>query len=135
MRTGGRGAGFGSGGSAWKRKEDAAQQSDAKFNGWRTGAKYFEYTDRTGKVHRGETGRNGGGTYKAQYNKQVASYAKMSTSALEKERDRLKALSDENYQKFSRSAASKSASQVSLFSDADTKIKMINQVLRRRKKK
>ncbi len=116
--------------------EDAAQQSDAKFNGWRTGAKFYEYTDSTGKVKKGETGRNtAGGIYKAQFSEQVASYAKMSTSALEKERDKLKAKSDENYQKFARSAASKSASQVSSFTDADTKIRMINQVLRRRKKK
>lgn len=118
-----------------KKLEDAAQKNDAKFEGWRLGAKNYEYTDSAGKKHTGETGRNTGGTYKTQFSEQVASYAKMSTSALEKERDSLKARSDDQYQRFSRSAASKSASQVFSFVDADTKIRMINQVLRRRKKK
>ena len=118
-----------------RKLEDAAQLNDAKFEGWRLGAKNYEYTDSTGKIKKGETGRNTGGTYKAQYNEKIASYAKMSTSALEKERDSLKARSDDQYQRFARSAASKSASQVSSFTDADTKIRMINQVLRRRKKK
>lgn len=118
-----------------RKLEDAAQQSDAKFEGWRLGAKNYEYTDSTGKVKKGETGRNTGGTYKAQFSEQTAAYAKMSTSALEKEKDALKAHSNDQYQRFARSAASKSASQVASFSDADAKIKMINQVLRRRKKK
>lgn len=119
-----------------RKLEDSAQQNDAKFNGWRTGAKYYEYIDSTGRIKRGETGRNTpGGIYKAKYSEQVAAYAKMSTSALEKELKKLKAKSDDNYQKFARSVASKSASQVSAFADADAEIRMINQVLRRRKKR
>lgn len=118
-----------------RKLEDGAQLSDAKFEGWRLGAKNYEYTDSVGKKHTGETGRNTGGTYKAQFSEQKAAYAKMSTSALEKERDSLKVRSDDQYQRFSRSAASKSASQVASFADADAKIRMINQVLRRRKKK
>ncbi len=118
-----------------RKLEDAAQQNDAKFEGWRLGAKNYEYTDSEGKIKKGETGRNTGGTYKAQFSEQTAAYAKMSTSALEKERDSLKARSDDQYQRFARSAASKSASQVASFADADAKIRMINQVLRRRKKK
>lgn len=118
-----------------RKLEDTAQANDAKFEGWRLGAKNYEYTDSTGKIKKGETGRNTGGTYKAQFSEQTAAYAKMSTFALEKERDTLKARSNDQYQRFARSAASKSASQVASFADADAKIRMINQVLRRRKKK
>ena len=96
-----------------KKLEDAAQLSDAKFNGWSSRAKYYEYTDSKGKKHTGETGANTqGGTYRAQFSEQVATYAKMSTSALEKERDSLKSRSDDQYQKFTRSAASRSASHL-----------------------
>lgn len=118
-----------------RKLEDAAQKSDAKFEGWRLGAKNYEYTDSTGKKYTGETGRSAGGTYKAQFSERVERYAKMSTSALEKERDSLKARSDDQYQGFTRSAASRSASHVYAFVDADSKLKMINQVLRRRRKK
>lgn len=131
---GGRGGSSGLSISAQK-LEDFAQQSDAKYEGFRLGAKRYEYTDSTGKVHQGETGKDRGGTYRTSYNEQVASYAKMSTSALEKEKETLRNYSNDQYQRFSRAAASRSASLASGFSDADTKIRMINQVLRRRKKK
>lgn len=120
-----------------RKLEDIAQQNDTKFLGWRNRAKYYEYTDSKGKKHTGETRATGvtGGTYRAKFNEQVERYSKMSTSALEKERDSLKARSTEEYQKFYRSSVSRSASQVSSFADADSKVKMINQVLRIRKKK
>lgn len=119
-----------------RKLEDTAQKSDAKYAGLRLGAKYYEYTDRSGKITKGETGstRQGGGTYKASYSDQVAAYAKMSTSDLQKERKSLYNYSTDNYQKFSRSAASKSASQVEAFAGADAKIRAIDQVLRRRKR-
>lgn len=113
--------------------ENLAQLNDAKREGYRLGAKYYEYTDNQGNIQKGETGRDSGGTYKAQYSEQVANYAKMSTKALEAERTRLKGISDENYQKFTRSAASRSGTMVSSFTNADNQIKMINQVLRRRR--
>lgn len=90
---------------------------------------------RRGKTHRRDGANTQGGTYKAQFSEQVAAYAKMSTPALEKERDALKARSDDQYQRFARSAASRSASQVAGFLEADAKLKMVNQVLRRRKRK
>lgn len=117
-----------------KRAEDIAQANDAKENGRRLGAKYYEYTDSTGKKITGDTGRGAGGTYRASYDEEVARYARMSTNALEKELNALKNKSTENYQLFARSAASRSASQVSAFADADAKIRRINQVLRRRKR-
>lgn len=117
-----------------RKLEDLAQANDAKFEGWRLGAKNYEYTDSDGKIKKGETGRRTGGTYRAQFSEQVASYAKMSTPSLEKELKTLKARSDDQYMRFTRSAASKSASQVAGFLDADSKIKLINQVLRRRKR-
>lgn len=136
---GGRGA---SGGGAaisesqYRRIEDAAQRNDAIQNGLRARARYYEYTDSNGKVHKGETGANTpGGTYRASYSDQVAAYSKMSSSELEKERIRLKAVSNDQYQKFTRSAASKSATQVSSFANADARIRMIEQILRRRKLK
>lgn len=134
---GGRG---GAGGTAlterqYYRLENAAQKNDAIQNGLRARARYYEYTDISGKVHKGETGANvPGGTYRAAYSEQVASYSRMSTSALETERARLKAISDDAYQKFTRAAASKSGAQVNLFGNADTQIKLINQVLRRRRR-
>lgn len=119
-----------------RKLEDVAQKNDAKFAGWRNRAKFYEYTDSEGKVHRGETGANTqGGTYRAKYSEQVADYAKMSTSFLEKEKERLKAVSDNHYQKSTRVAASRTGTHMESFADADTKLRMINQVLRRRKKK
>ncbi len=112
------------------------KKNDAKFDGWRNRAKFYEYTDSEGKVHRGETGANTqGGTYRAKYSEQVADYAKMSTSFLEKEKERLKAVSDNHYQTSTRVAASRTGAHMAGFADADTKIRMINQVLRRRKKR
>ncbi|MFR8954668.1 MAG: hypothetical protein ACLVH7_11240 [Flavonifractor plautii] len=111
--------------------EDKAQELDAKDNAARAGARYYEYTDRNGEVHRGETGRSNGGVYRTAYSEQVAEYAQMPQQELEEELKRLESISTENYQRFSRSAASKSASQVAAFADADTKARQIKQVLRR----
>lgn len=134
---GGRG---GTGGVALSSKqlrklENAAQHNDARQNGLRARARYYEYTDSTGKVHKGETGANTpGGTYRASFSETVFRYSAMSTKELERELARFKGISDDNYQKFARSAASKSASQVAAFSSADTNIKAIGQILRRRKR-
>lgn len=120
--------------AAQERKlEDTAQFNDAKHYGFTRGAKHVEYTDSNGKIRKADTGRPTGGTYRTSYSEDVANYAKMSTAELESKRSEYQKISDENYQKFARSAASKSASQVAGFASADSKIKMINQVLRRRK--
>lgn len=117
------------------RIEDSMQKNDAIQNGLRARAKYYEYTDSSGKIHKGETGANTlGGVYRAQYSEGVAAYSRESTASLEKERAKLKAISDENYQKFTGSAASKSGSLVSAFANADVKIRMIDQILRRRRR-
>ena len=119
----------------YRRLEDSAQRNDAIQNGIRARARYYEYTDSTGKVHRGETGANTpGGTYRAAYNEQIAAYSRQSTQSLEKERETLKRPSNDQYQRFARSAASKSASQVRGFADADAKIRMIDQILSRRRR-
>lgn len=133
---GGRGA---SGISLAKKQEEAMedrlQANDAKVSAKYAGAKYYEYIDRNGKVHTGESEARGasGGTYRASYSREVAQYAKRTTPELQKEMADLKNRSTDQYQKFTRSAASKSASQVANFSDADHKIKVITQILRRRK--
>lgn len=138
---GGRGSSSGIGGPLLTKKqerkiEDNAQHNDAKISGLRLGAKYYEYTDVNGKSHKGETGANSiGGTYRSSYSEEVAKYSKKKTSELEKEKSELKNKSNDAYQKFARIAASKSSSQVAHFADADHKIKIINQILRRRKKK
>lgn len=88
-----------------------------------------------GKIHKGETGANSvSGTYRSSYDEEVAKYSKKRTSELEKEKTELRNRSNDAYQKFARSAASKSSSQVADFADADHKIKIINQILRRRKR-
>lgn len=116
--------------------EDGAQMKDTQINGRAAGARYYEYTDSNGKKHSGETGAGtSGGTYRAQYSDEVAQYAKRNTQSLEDELKQLKAKSNDQYQRFARSASSRSASQVQGFADADRRIKMINQVLRRRKSK
>lgn len=133
---GGRGANSGISGNRFNSREDKEQMNDAKLNGLRQRAKYYEYTDKNGKVHKGETGNlAGGGTYRAKYSEQVSVYAKMATEKLKSERKALKDISDENYQKFTRAAASRSGSMVEKFGEADKKIKMIDQVLRRRNNK
>lgn len=115
--------------------EDAAQRQDAIYAGRRLNARSYEYTDSKGKKHTGLTGANvPGGVYKAEYSQKVAEYAKLKTSELQELLKRKKAISDDNYQKFARSAASKSASQVSGFASSDSEIRMINQVLKRRKR-
>lgn len=128
---------MGRGSSGATSKEDREQRNYAKTEGFRKGAKYYEYTDMSGRVFQGETGNEKarGGTYRASYSTIVSDYSKKSTSELNVEKERLKAISDENYQKFARSAASKSASQVSAFADADARISAINQVLKRRKRR
>lgn len=137
---GGRGGSSGMGGgislnaSQQKKLEDTAQFNDAKFYAYTRGAKKVEYTDSNGKVRKAETGRANGGTYRTSYSEEVANYSKMSTSELISKRSEYQKTSDENYQKFAHSAASKSKSQVTAFASADNQIKMINQVLRRRKK-
>ena len=121
--------------SAQERKlEDTAQFNDAKHYGFIRGAKHVEYTDSNGKIRKVDTGRSTGGTYRTSYSEDVANYAKMSTSKLNAELSKQRAISDENYQKFAYSVASRSASQASNFASADSKIRMIKQVLRRRKK-
>lgn len=138
---GGRGGSSGMNGtriseSQARKLEDKAQFNDTRVSGYRLGARFFEYTDSNGKVLKGETGNNKpGGIYRASYNQQVADYAKKSTTSLRKERAALKEQSNDAYQKFTRAAASRSGSQAASFADADHKIKMIDQVLRRRKKR
>lgn len=117
-----------------KKIEDAAQFNDAKVYGYTRGAAHVEYTDINGKIKKADTGRSNGGTYRASYNAKVADYAKMSTTRLNAELSKQQAIVNDSYQKFTRSAASKSSSQVSAFSSADAEVRMIKQVLRRRKK-
>lgn len=117
-----------------RKLEDTAQFNEAKHYAYTRGAKKVEYTDSSGKIRKAETGRPNGGTYRISYSEEVANYAKMSTTELESKRSEYQKTSDENYQKFAHSAASKSKSQVIAFASADSQIKMINQVLRRRKK-
>lgn len=118
----------------YRRIEDAAQLNDTIQNGLRAGTKYYEYTDAEGKIHKGETGaKTAGGIYRKEYSAQVASYSRMTTAQLEKEAERLQEISTANYQMFAVSAASRSASQVKAFSNADKRLNMIRQILRRRK--
>ena len=111
--------------------EDAEQELDARSFGYKAGAKYYEYTDSKGQIHRGETGRGQGGVYRTAYSERISEYARMQTSTLREELKRLQGISTENYQLFARSAASKSSSQVAAFADADARIREIKQVLRR----
>lgn len=114
--------------------EDDAQFDDAKKYGLIRGAKYVEYTDVNGNVRKAQTGNSTGGTYKASFSDDIANYAKQSTSDLESALKVLKSKSDENYQKFTRASASRSGSLINITANADTQIRMIQQVLRRRKK-
>lgn len=134
---GGRGAGISLTKKQEEAMEDRLQANDAKVSAKYAGARYYEYTDRNGRVHTGESEARGasGGTYRATYSREVADYARKTTPQLQKEMADLKNRSTDQYQKFTRSAASKSASQVASFSDADHKIKVITQILRRRKKR
>jgi hypothetical protein len=59
----------------------------------------------------------------------------MSLKRLESELKKQQAISDKNYMMFARSAASKSASQVNAFANADTELHAIRQALRRKKKR
>ena len=113
--------------------EDRRQREDAKREGARRGAKYYEYTDRKGNTTTGETGneRARGGTYRAKFDEDVVRYANMSPEELERERDRLKNESDTANWGIKRSAASRTASAVDQAAAADTQIARINQVLRR----
>ena len=113
--------------------EDRRQREDAKREGARRGAKYYEYTDRKGNTTTGETGneRASGGTYRARYDEDVVRYASMSPEELERERDRLKGESDTANWGITRAAASRTASAVDQAAAADTQISKINQVLRR----
>ena len=113
--------------------EDRRQREDAKREGARRGAKYYEYTDRKGNTTTGETGneRARGGTYRAKFDEDVVRYANMSPEELERERDRLKNESDTANWGITRAAASRTASAVDQAAAADTQIARINQVLRR----
>lgn len=113
--------------------EDRRQREDAKREGARRGAKYYEYTDRKGNTTTGETGneRARGGTYRAKFDEDVVRYANMSQEELERERDRLKNESDTANWGITRAAASRTASAVDQAATADTQIARINQVLRR----
>lgn len=100
----------------------------------RRGAKYYEYTGIDGKVTKGETGAPSGGTYRTKYSDTVSEYSRKSTKELEQERKILQGQVYDAYQRFTRSAASRSASLVASFSSADAKISAIDQILRRRKR-
>ena len=121
--------------SQYKKIENSAQKNDAKYEGLRRGAKYYEYTGYDGKVTKGETGNKTGGTYRARYSDVVSGYSQKSNKELETERKRLKEQSDSSYQKMTRSAASRTGSLVSSFASADAKISAIDQIIRRRKRK
>lgn len=99
------------------------------------GAKTVEYTDSNGKVYKSETGRENGGTYRTEYNPKVAQYSKMTTQQLENELKKQREVSDDNYQRFTRQAASRSGSLVRSMTNADEEIRAIRQVLSRRKRK
>lgn len=58
----------------------------------------------------------------------------MTEAELTTELKKQQSISDENYMKFARSAASKSSSQVESFAKADEEIRAIKQVIRRKKK-
>ena len=113
--------------------EDRRQREDAKREGARRGAKYYEYTDRKGNTTTGETGneRARGGTYRAKFDEDVVRYANMSPEELERERDRQKNESNTANWGITRAAASRTASAVDQAAAADTQIARINQVLRR----
>ena len=115
-----------------KQIEDDAQFNDAKRYALIRGAKYVEYTDANGKVRKDVTGNKTGGTYRTSYSDDVANYAKMSTNELQSELKDLQDVSTSNYMKFTRAAASRSGSLLSTTANADTQIRMIKQVLRRR---
>lgn len=134
---GGRGSSSGAtiSASQYKKMENSAQKSDAKYEGLRRGAKYYEYTGSDGKVTKGETGNKTGGTYRAKYSDLVSEYSQRSTKELETERKKLKDQSDSAYQRMTRAAASRTGSLVSSFASADSKISAIDQILRRRKRK
>ena len=138
---GGRGSASAAGRSA--NTENQAQFSDAKIYAERVGATAVRYTDESGKVTESVLVSKGNWNnqpitqnsriYNAQYSPSVAEYAKMSTADLNAELKRQQEVSTSSYVKFTRVAASKSASEVKVFSEAERKIKEIKQVLRRRK--
>lgn len=130
----GRGTSKAGRGNTARSEEDSLQFNEAVFFARTRGAGAVEYTDSKGKVRK-QTIRQEGGIYKVKYNPEVEKYSKMSVDKLENELKKQQAISDKNYMLFTRSAASKSSSQVDAFTDADIKIKAIKQALRRKKKK
>ena len=125
---------MGSVGSTSSSKADSLQLQEAIFYAKTRGAGSVEYTDSKGNVIKQKV-RDTGGTYRTSFNPKVETYAKMSEKELNAELKKQQAISDENYMKFSRSAASKSASQVQAFTNADIELKAIKQALRRLKKR
>lgn len=73
-----------------------------------------------------------GGIYNAQFSVDVENYAKMKPEALRAELKKQQDISTDAYVISTRSAASRTGSQVSKFASADVKIRQIKQVLRRK---
>lgn len=142
---GGRGSSSGAaargGGGGFGGKESENQFSDAKHYAQTRGATAVRYTDKNGNEHEAvlKNGRwsdekinQSGGIYTTKYSDDVARYARMKPEQLRAELKTQQAISNAAYQTSTRVAASKTGSQVSKFAEADAKIKMIKQVLRRK---
>lgn len=112
-------------------QEDKAQLEDLRREAIKKGAGSYEYTTKSGEVIKGTTGRKGG-TIKRQYDEEIEKLLQMSRADLEKEAEKLKAQSDEAYQRFTGSAASRSGSQVGIFSNADSRLAKVKRVLARK---
>lgn len=129
----GRGSSKAGGGRNERQKENQLQFEEAIHFGRTRGAGSVEYTDSEGNVHK-EKIKDEGGVYKASFNPKIEQYNKMTEAELTTELKKQQSISDENYMKFARSAASKSGSQVKSFAKADEEIRAIKQVIRRKKK-
>jgi len=125
---------MGSVGSTSSGKADSLQLQEAIFYAKTRGAGSVEYTDSKGNVIKQKV-KDSGGVYRTSFNPKVEAYAKMGEQQLNAELKKQQAISDDNYMKFARSAASKSASQVQAFTNADIELKAIKQALRRLKKR
>ena len=125
---------MGSVGSTSSSKADSLQFQEAIFYAKTRGAGSVEYTDSKGNVIK-QKAKDSGGIYRTSFNPKVEVYAKMGEQQLNAELKKQQAISDDNYMKFTRSAASKSASQVNAFTNADIELKAIKQALRRLKKR
>ena len=137
---GGRGSSPGAKGGARARENDL-QYKDAQFYAQTRGATAVRYTNPDGTVRQSvlENGKwvdktitQTGGIYNAQFSVDVENYAKMKPEALQAELKKQQAISTDAYVISTRSAASRTGSQVSKFASADVKIRQIKQVLRRK---